>query len=338
MTVLLDTSLLPVRQRAEAVRSAMTSSVAPAAISVAPPAQARISHWALGSGAELLHHVSTGHRLTRTSRHLQSDNPERLSLGLPVSGSVRMRHRDLTGGDRIGELQLVDLTSPYDFLVEGPSCVQAVIVDYARLGVPVDAVRTAVPRLAASPMYELVRRHVLELPVLLDRLHPDPALTMLGSSTVELVRALIASVLDEDGGWLRTVGTGTLFTRVTAYIRQHQRDADLSAARLAAEHAVSVRTLYAAFAREGEQVAEWVIRGRLRGAHRELATSPTAMVSSIAGSWGFANARHFARRFRDEYGMTPQEWQRSPGQAAAGAAANAPSTSATRRTSPDPHR
>jgi AraC-like DNA-binding protein len=310
MAIVLDTSLLPAAQRAEAVREAMTSSIAPASIAVAPPAEARITHWLLGPGAELLHHVSTGHRLTRTSRHLQSGNPERISVGLPIAGAVRMRHRDLAGGDRIGELQLIDLTSPYDFLVEEPSSVQALIVDYTRLGVPVDSVRDAIPRLAASPMYELVRRHLLELPKVLDRLRPDPALTFLGSSTVELVRGLIASAADPDASWLRAASTGTLFTRVTEYIRQHQREPDLGAARLAAEHDVSVRTLYAAFAAENEQLSAWVIRGRLRGAHRELADCPTATVASIARAWGFADARHFARRFRGEYGISPLEWQR----------------------------
>ncbi|AGZ40659.1 AraC family transcriptional regulator [Actinoplanes friuliensis] len=309
MPLVLDTSLLPAAQRAEAVREAMTSSIAPASVAVAPPGHARIAHWVLGPGAEFLHHVSSGHRLTRTSRHLQSDNPERISLGLPVSGAVRMRHRDLPGGDRIGELQLVDLTSPYDFLVEETSTVQALIVDYSHLGVPVDSLRNAIPRLAASPMYELVRRHLLELPGVLDNLQPDPALTFLGSSTVELVRGLIASAADPDASWLRAASTGTLFTRVTEYIRQHQREPDLSAARLAAAHDVSVRTLYAAFAAENEQLGEWVIRGRLREAHRELAECPTATVASIARSWGFANARHFARRFRDEYGISPGEWQ-----------------------------
>lgn len=318
MAVVLDTSLLPASQRAEAVRSALSSSITPAAISVAPSAHAKISHWPLGPGAELLHHVSSGHRLTRTSRHLQSDNPEQISLGLPIHGAVHLRHRDLSGGDRLGDLQLVDLTSPYDFRVEEPSTVQAVIIGYSHLGIPIDAVRNAVPRLTASPMYELVRRHMLELPALMDRVQPDPAKMNLGSSTVELVRALIASASDPNASWLRAAGAGGLFTRVTEYIRQHQRDPDLSAARLAAEHEVSVRTLYAAFAKEGEQVAEWVTSVRLRGAHRELAESPTATVASIARAWGFTNARHFARRFRDEYSISPREWQHGQSAAASG--------------------
>ncbi|WP_238017265.1 helix-turn-helix domain-containing protein [Dactylosporangium sp. AC04546] len=310
MALLLDTSTLPEQDRADAVRTALSSQLQPVAVSVAEPARARISHWQLGPGVQLIHNVAGPHRLTCTSRHLHSGTPERLSLGLPVSGAVRMRHRDMPFGDRVGELQLTDLTSPYDFHVEDVSVVEAVFVDYDRLGLPVEAVRGAVPRLAASPMYELLRRHLLQLPGALEKLQPGTATALLGASTVELVRALIASVSAPDGPWLRDVSAGTLFTRLTAYIARHQREPDLGATRLAAEHGVSVRAVYAAFAERGEQLSEWVISGRLRGAHRELAESPAATVASIAQSWGFANARHFARRFRAEYGISPTEWQR----------------------------
>ncbi|HTJ34285.1 MAG TPA: helix-turn-helix domain-containing protein [Dactylosporangium sp.] len=71
-----------------------------------------------------------------------------------------------------------------------------------------------------------------------------------------------------------------------------------------------VRAVYAAFAERGEQLSEWVISGRLRGARDELAGSPDATVASVAHAWGFAGARHFARRFRAEYGLSPLEWQR----------------------------
>src|SRR5215468_11157402 len=121
MAVLLDTALVPAHQRADAVRAALVDQLSPAAVSVAEPAQARINHWLLGPGVRLIHSVAGPYRVTCTSRHLSSGVPERISLGLPVSGSVHMRHRDMPGGDRIGELQLTDLTSPYDFHVAQPS-------------------------------------------------------------------------------------------------------------------------------------------------------------------------------------------------------------------------
>ncbi|MFD0744872.1 hypothetical protein ACFQ1L_25930 [Phytohabitans flavus] len=83
MAVLLDTTELPWGERADAVCAALSTALAPASVSASPGARSRISRWDLGPGADLLQHVSGGHRLTRTGKHLRSDNPERISLGLP---------------------------------------------------------------------------------------------------------------------------------------------------------------------------------------------------------------------------------------------------------------
>jgi AraC-like DNA-binding protein len=293
MAVLLDTTLLPEPRRADAMRDALRAHLPTVAVSVAEPARARISHWSLGPGVDLLHCDAGPHRLTGAFRRPRTGAP----------GPLCLRHCH-------DALQLADLGSPYDFHVTEPSVVVTLLVDQVRLGLPTPAVRAAAPRLATSPMYDLARRHLTQLPALLDRIGPGPAERLLASSMVELVRALVASVSAPDAPWLRATATGTLFDRVTAFIAQHQRDPDLGAARLAAEHGASVRAVYAAFAERGQQLSAWVTRGRLRGAHQELAERPTATVASIARSWGFADARHFARRFRAEYGLSPAQWQR----------------------------
>jgi len=73
-----------------------------------------------------------------------------------------------------------------------------------------------------------------------------------------------------------------------------------------------VRAVYAAFAQQGEQLAEWVMRGRLEGARKDLARMPASAgsVAKAAHAWGFKDARHFARRFRAAYEVSPSEWQR----------------------------
>nr|WP_246314229.1 helix-turn-helix domain-containing protein [Kineococcus aurantiacus] len=309
---MLDTSSLPAHERADAVRAALEGAVSKARVWAPPDACSRITRWDLGPGAHVIHHASRGHRLTRTRQHLTSDTAERISVGVSTRGSMLLRHRDTLLGDRIGELQLIDLTSPYDLLVEGDSCVHAVTIDCSHLGLPVDAVRRAVPLISRSPLYSLVRRHLLELPDAVDTLPAGPALGMLGTSTTELVRALIASVSETSDRTVREALHESLFVRMTTFIQQHQRDTDLTADRLAARFGVSVRAVYAAFARNEESLAEWVIRGRLEGARHDLATHARdwGAVGRVAAAWGFKDARHFARRFRDHYGMSPREWQR----------------------------
>jgi AraC-like DNA-binding protein len=58
---------------------------------------------------------------------------------------------------------------------------------------------------------------------------------------------------------------------------------------------------------------QWIIAERLAAARQELAATPlgAVMVSTVARRWGFADPRHFARRFREAYGTSPVEWRRT---------------------------
>ena len=58
-------------------------------------------------------------------------------------------------------------------------------------------------------------------------------------------------------------------------------------------------------------VGEWIRAQRLEGCRRDLArsgrTAPT--IAFIAHRWGFGDATHFSRTFREAYGMSPREWR-----------------------------
>jgi AraC-like DNA-binding protein len=59
-------------------------------------------------------------------------------------------------------------------------------------------------------------------------------------------------------------------------------------------------------------VRRWLIRERLEGARRTLAsaTSRNTSIAAVARRWGFTDPGHFAKRFRAAYGLSPREWQR----------------------------
>ncbi|GAB3358832.1 hypothetical protein GCM10027300_30060 [Modestobacter lapidis] len=101
--------------------------------------------------------------------------------------------------------------------------------------------------------------------------------------------------------------------RVRAYVQQHLTDPGLTPAAIAAAHNVSVRQLYRAFEQAGSGVEQWVIQRRLAAARAQL-ISPAGRRRSIAATaraHGFADPSHFTRRFKDAYGMSPREWQRT---------------------------
>lgn len=132
---------------------------------------------------------------------------------------------------------------------------------------------------------------------------------MIGEATTHLVRALLTSAADGDPE--PAALTDVLFSRITWYLRTHLRDPALGPAQIAAAHNVSVRYLYKLFAEHHRSLEQWLITERLKGAARQLhePASRHLPVAVIAARWGFDDAAHFSRRFRQAYGMTPREWR-----------------------------
>ncbi|MGY1987876.1 helix-turn-helix domain-containing protein [Blastococcus sp. SYSU DS0669] len=106
--------------------------------------------------------------------------------------------------------------------------------------------------------------------------------------------------------------TAATWARVSAYVRQHLSDPDLSPARMAAAGFVSLRSLYALFAARDDTPARYVRRLRLAAARRELERAGTRMtVAEVAHGCGFRDQTTFGRAFRAEYGRSPDEVRRA---------------------------
>jgi len=89
-------------------------------------------------------------------------------------------------------------------------------------------------------------------------------------------------------------------------------DPELSAATLARELNVSVRTLQRAFTAVGETVISHIRQRRLEEARLALTIPGDRLnVSELAAHWQFADSSHFIRAFKKHYGRTPTEYARA---------------------------
>ncbi|MFF3565274.1 helix-turn-helix domain-containing protein [Streptomyces sp. NPDC002574] len=83
-------------------------------------------------------------------------------------------------------------------------------------------------------------------------------------------------------------------------------DPHLSPAEIARTLSVSVRTLHRAFTEVDESLMAYVRRRRLERAREELvAMDGRYTVSAVAARWHFADASHFGRAFKRQFGETP---------------------------------
>jgi AraC-like DNA-binding protein len=313
MALVLDTADIPERDRAEAVRAAMLTATPACRLVHQDPdstPRARIDLWNFG-GAFLWRHEGTGMRMTRTPTHIRRDAPETVALALQEYGRARRSQANHTLDLGRGDLLLSDLTAPYDYVWTGLGCASALSIPYELLGLPIDLVRRAAPRLPASRLFPLVRQHLATLTKQADAVSCDTQAPELGEASIALVRALLASAAREDRHAAEALAD-TLPARINAYIDRHLRDPRLRPAVIAAAHNISLRQLYRLIQPPRTTIEQWIVARRLAGARADLARPQEHQrsITDIARSWGFRDPSHFARRFRAAYGLTPREWRR----------------------------
>jgi AraC-like DNA-binding protein len=137
---------------------------------------------------------------------------------------------------------------------------------------------------------------------------PAAAVTIIACATMELVQlATTTDDLSPDSVPLRIA----LLPQVRRFIERQLADPDLSPEMIADTNAISLRTLHAMFAETGESVSTYIRRRRLHRSHDALIGRRDRPIIDIAQDWGFKNPSHFARTFKAEYGLAPQEFRRT---------------------------
>lgn len=130
------------------------------------------------------------------------------------------------------------------------------------------------------------------------------ARTAARNAALELVAGALRSDTTVDGAGVAPA----LRASMDRWIDRHLLDPSLSPAAIAAAHAVSVRTVYRLFGSGGATFGAVVRSRRLARARTELALGQRSL-SAIANRWGFADASHFSRSFKDAFGMSPSAYR-----------------------------
>lgn len=129
-------------------------------------------------------------------------------------------------------------------------------------------------------------------------------------TVVWALRAQIASLLAAAVPCLEQAGGQPAVSSeaVAAAVRlmAQQLEAPLSVEAIAAAVELSPSRFYELFKAEvGVTPADYYLRMRISAARQALIEQPAASVASIAGTFGFTNARHFATTFKRFTGITP---------------------------------
>ena len=310
---LFDTATMPPGDRIRLLRDAMGSAVVPVEVlhHVGPDeVSARGRGGRLGR-LSILTLTTTPLTVRRTVRLARADPEPSIVVELQLAGRrslVQYNRRTVLSP---GDLILLDARRPYLSTSQDWNHQHSVRVPRADLALTDHALaRVAGLRLGPrNPVANLAAAYLTRL-VGDQRLAAEADLDVFEAPTIELIRAVVATQLG-DGALAAEPMENTLALRIMEFTRQHLTDPDLSAAKIAAAQNISVRHLYTTLSRSGIVLGEWIRVRRLEGCRRELARSAMAgrTISAIAHAWGFGDATHFSRTFREAFGMSPREWR-----------------------------
>lgn len=313
MSPVLDTAFIPPRDREEAIRNAVWESMVAVDIDHGPPAEdiaVRIGLGAVGP-LRVCSARATAVTLRRTERLAREDEEPAVTLGVQMTGSSMVVQNGRECVLRPGDCAVFESVAPYTLLFDEGVDHRFIRFPRAALALPDRSLRdvTAVPLGSGNPIARLAFTYFSQLAVA-DELHQGMHADAAVQPSVELLRAVLTSQ-HGDSGSAKAPLEATLSLRVTRYIREHLADRDLSAARIAAAHDISVRHLYAVLSRSGISLGDWIRTRRLAECRRELAGQNGRLrtIAAIGRSWGFADATHFSKVFKQTYGISPRAWR-----------------------------
>ncbi|PWI14492.1 AraC family transcriptional regulator [Streptomyces sp. Act143] len=281
-----------------------------------PSSSGSVSTAALGV-LRVVRAEADGMTVRRSARPEDTDRGDRLVVSLLESGAGRIEQDGRTASLETHDVFLYDTFRPVRLDLTRPFRVKSLVLPREALRLHEDDVC----RITAVPFGPETSIGAL-LPPLVTRLVDDAEL--FSAYTGELMARnavdLLGVLADE---WLRrgrdeAADTNrALLLRIQGFIDEQLSDPELSPARIAHAHHISLRYLHKLFQAEGTTVGRWVLRRRLEACRRDLLHRQNRglTIAAVAHLHGFASAAHFSRSFRAFYGVSPSEWRATQAQA-----------------------
>lgn len=315
MTVLIDTGVVPARERLEFWAESSCRAYLPLQVRSAERTGFWARMWASELGPLSVFRITTAaNTMIRTSRAVAADDPECLDVSLVLRGRLNSAQGGRNAVACSGDLISKETSHPVVLRAEEPFESISVRVPFVLLGA--DAVeiarstaitisgRTGAPSVAARLFVELSsalegeRVTPEEVPALVDRV-------------VGAIRSLYAgNAAVAHAARLRS--RAEILLAVDSYIEGNLGDPTLGPEQIARASFISTRYLHKLFEAEGTSVCSWIRTARLERCRRDLLDPALdhQTILSIAARWGLPGAQQFSRLFRNAYGCSPRDLRR----------------------------
>ncbi|MGH2849194.1 MAG: helix-turn-helix domain-containing protein [Solirubrobacteraceae bacterium] len=310
MTLLIDTGVVPARQRVDFWSSASCYIYHPLAIRADARDRFSARMWGDQVGSIGLYRIAAApNTMTRTPKAIAAGDPECLHLSLLLRGHMKISQQSRADLIAPGDLTAYDTSQPAVMRADEPfealvlQMPRAMLGEYASRIAGLTALRIpgdgGLPRLAAQFFRGVVAGVAAG--------NIDRRDTNVAERIIDLARGLYADHLDAAQGG-RPRSRTELLLRAKAFIDASLGDPALGPEQVARACFISKRYLHRLFEDEGLTVCDFIRAARLDRCRRDLLDPAFAedTILAIASRWGLPSAPHFSRLFRAAYGCSPR--------------------------------
>lgn len=242
------------------------------------------------------------HRWSRNASHLRVRDDDDMWIGYMRNGNGCVDQGGLHADLRNRDMVLYDAARPFDFTMASQDFYAVRFPRRLLLQRHPAAERMTARTLDDGKPAVAQLRSMIEQASEIDfeRLRPGVA-EQFGGTLLDLLGVALEFQSDSP----ELPAERDLHGKVTAYIRRHFLDPELTLQKLADAHCVSARTVTRAFARHNKTPMGLVWQLRLTASQQALLEGRARSVTEAALDHGFSDVSHFGKVFRKAFGCAP---------------------------------
>ena len=317
MSLLIDTAVVPARQRAEFWSHASCEVYHPLEIRTDSRGSFAARMWGdQVASVGLFRIAAEANTMSRTARTIAAGDPECLHVTVMLKGHMRATQQGRTDLLAPGDMTTYNTSRPATMRADEPF--ELLVLRFPRTMLGASASRIAALTALRIPGESGLTRLTAQFLCGVAAGVADGQIARddgnAAERVIDLVRGLYAQKIEPRDPIRPHSGT-ELLLGAKATIEAYLGDPALSPDDVARRCFISTRYLHRLFEGEGVTVCEWIRRARLDHCRRDLLDPAfeDETILSIASRWGLPSAPHFSRLFRAAYGCSPREYRRDAG-------------------------
>lgn len=282
--------------------------------------RARLGQVQLG-GVDVLRYYGSGiQKAQRRVSHIRQDRADHYMLYVPLSAEVDMLQDGHQAKITPGTFAFVTMARPFTGAVYGAQPGDSYATLHVRI--PASLLRERFPYIddfcnhafKIAPGASRIMTAVLNAAFQDGTLLTESQALAFGRTVVDVV-ANAALEGAELCGFTSTQprrGRQAALVRIQGFIEENLSNPNLTTSHIADKCGISVRHLHSLFEDTGCSVASWVREMRLQRC-RDMLRNPRMQdrsLTEVAFDWGFNDASHFSRVYKNRFGHSPSEERR----------------------------